>query len=105
MEKNLKKSYYYLDLPFNATVEDVQTREKALIKILKAEEKEKNISKQKEILTVKNSAITIIENIKNNGIPKEESHRFESSTESIIILLLVLLFAGSLCFYSFYIFL
>ena len=34
MEKNLKKSYQCLDLSYNATIDEVETREKALIKIL-----------------------------------------------------------------------
>ena len=39
MDKNLRKSYECLDLPITASVEQVEAREKALIKILQAKEK------------------------------------------------------------------
>ena len=105
MEKELKNSYFRLDLQYSATIEDVESRKKALIKILNMEEKEKNVSKQKEIEQVKDDCAHIIENIKNNGIPKEECHRFEASNESIFGLLIVFAFVFMLCFFSFYAFL
>lgn len=105
MEKELKNSYFRLDLQYSATIEDVEARKKALIKILKIEEKEKNVSKQNEIKQVKDDCSLIIQNIKNNGIPKEECHRFETSNESIFGLSIVLAFVFMLCFFSFYAFL
>ncbi len=105
MEKELQNSYFRLDLPFSATIEDVQARKKALIKVLNMEEKEKNVSKQNEIEQVEFDCSRIIQNIKNNGIPKEECHRFEASNESFIGLIIVLAFASLLCFFSFYLFL
>lgn len=105
MEKELKNSYYRLDLKYSATIEDVEARQKALVKILTLEEKEKNISKQNEIEQVKNDCNLIISNIKNNGIPKEECHRFETSNESLVGLFIVLALIGVVCFFSFYAFL
>ena len=105
MEKELQNSYFRLDLPFSATIEDVEARKKALIKVLNMEEKEKNVSKQNEIEQVKEDCSLIIQNIKNNGIPKEECHRFEASNESILGLVIVLVFVFILCFFSFYAFL
>jgi len=103
MDKKLNKCYLVLDLPYSATIDDVMSRERALIKILNSKANEKNTSCENEIQEVKVSASTIIENIKNNGIPQEKSHRFESSNESIVALFIILLFVGLVCFFSFYI--
>lgn len=99
MEKNLKKCYRCLDLPFSATEEDVERRKNALIKILDDNMNEKTIAK---ISKIENAAEYIISNIKKNGIPKKEHHFFEASTESIIGLLIVFVFVAFICFLSFY---
>ena len=104
MKKSLKRCYRCLDLPYDATEEEVISRENALVKILKSEALEKNISQNKKIKEVQNSSKVIIENIKNNGIPKEEFHRFECSNESIVALIIVCVFFAMVCFFSFYIF-
>ena len=104
MNKELKKCYEYLDLPINSTIEDVQAREKALIKIYQSKAQEKGVSYEKQIGLVETYAREIIENIKNNGVVKEEFHRFESSWNSISILLIIFVFTAMLCFFSFYIF-
>ena len=105
MEKELKKCYYDLDLSYQATEEDVMARANALTKIFKAKEMEKKISCAEEIEMVKNSSNKIIENIKKNGIPNEDCHRFETSTQSIFVLLIVLFFVGFICAFSFSLFL
>lgn len=104
MNKDLKKCYECLDLPFEATIEDVQVRKNALIKIYNNKSIEKGISYDKQIGLVETSAKAIIENIKNNGIPKEEAHHFESSWKSVSILLITFVFVAMICFFSFYIF-
>lgn len=101
MEKNLKKCYHCLDLPYNATADEVETRKNALVKILNSKAEEKNKSYTKEIEKIENSAGLILTNIKNNGISEKVNHCFESSTESIICLLIVLAFVGAICFFSF----
>lgn len=103
MEKEIEKCYEYLNLPITASIEDVELRQKALVKIYCNKSQEKGVSYGKQIGLVETSAKTIIENIKNNGIPKEESHRFDSSWKSIGILAIVLAFVGILCFFSFYV--
>ena len=101
MDKKLKKCYLKMDLEFQATAEEVKTREKALIKILNSKEKEFNISAEKEIADVENSAKMILENIEKNGISSEKCHRFEASNESIICLSVVLFFVVAICIVSF----
>ena len=57
-----------------------------------------------KILEIEQASETIIQNIKNNGIPNEEHHLFESSSESLIALTIVLGFVIMICFFSFYFF-
>lgn len=104
MNKDLKKCYECLDLSFNATTDEVKVREKALIKIYNNKALEKGVSCDKEKGLIETSAHTIIENIKKNGIPKEETHRFECSWKSVGILSIILVFVAIICFFSFYIF-
>lgn len=98
MKKDLKKCYHYLDLHYNATIEQIQTREKALIRILNVKEKEKNVSLEKEKKLVNEFSEKLINNIKNNGTPKEP-HYFESNPLWVLIALMT---AAMICFFSFY---
>ena len=104
MDKSLRKSYEHLDLPYNSTIDEVQAREKALIKILKSKEIDSGVSYEKEIEKVQNASSLISENIKNNGVPKEDFYKYEASNESIVGLFVILLFVCMLCFFSFYLF-
>ena len=101
MEKKLKKCYCCLDLPYNATIDEVEAREKAMIKVLNAKENETKISCEKEIEEVQISSKTIVENIKKNGIPKEEYHRFSTSNESLIGWIIIFVLVVVLCVLSF----
>ena len=104
MDKDLKKCYECLDLPITATEQDVQLRKKALVKIYETKAVEKGVSYDKQIGLIENSSASIIENLKNNGTPKDEHHYFESSWKSIGILSIALAFVAMICFFSFYIF-
>ncbi len=97
MNNKLRKSYDILDLSFSATEEEVELRKNALIKI----EKDKNNSKQIEI--IEQSAIIILDNIKKNGIPKD-NHKFYTSNESLITIIIVFVFSFIACVLSFIIF-
>ena len=63
MDKNLKRSYEVLDLPITATVEEVELRKNALIKI------EKSNENLKQVQVIDQSATRIIENIKKKWHP------------------------------------
>ena len=101
MERELKKSYKCLDLPYNATAEEVETRQKALTKMLSVESEKRGISCEKELMEIQIASKMILENIKNNGIPQEEYHKFQVSNESIISLLIIFFFVGVICVFSF----
>ena len=105
MDKKLRRCYEILDLNISSTIEDVQIRKNAMVKIYNNKSLEKGVSHDKQLGVIEESASLIIENIKNNGIPKEENHYFDSSWKSIGILTVVLFFVGLICFFSFYIFL
>ena len=105
MEKSLRKCYECLDLQFSSTIEQVEAREKALIKIFKAKEKDEKISCKKEIEEIKIAKEKIIENIIKNGVPNDKTHHFETSNESIVALIIVCFCVGLLCYFSFSIFL
>ena len=104
MNKELIKCYECLDLSYNATIEDVEARTKAMIKIFNNKAIEKGKSYDKQIERVETSSKEIIANIKKNGIPDKDFHHFTSSWQSIMWLAMVLLVAVVVCFFSFYIF-
>ena len=98
MNRKLKKCYHYLDLSYDATIEEIQTREKALIRILNVKSKEKNITFEKEKQMIKKYSEKLIDNIKNNGIPKNV-HCFDTNP---LWVGLAFMFAIMICFFSFY---
>ena len=103
MNNKIKKYYKYLGLAYNSTIEDVELRKKALIKVLHSKANENKISTEKEIAIVEQYTNKIIENIKVNGVL--EGHCFETSKESILGLVIVLIFVVAICVFSFYSFL
>ena len=104
MTKDLKQSYEYLNLPYSATIEDVEARKNALIKIANAKSIEKKIDTKDEIQKIEDSANIICLNLNQNGIPNEKSG-FNTSKESLGVLMLVLVFSIILCVSSFFAFL
>lgn len=104
MDKNLKRCYENLDLEANASKEDVEIREKALIKLYNSKAIEKGVSYDKQIGIIESSAASIIENIKNNGASTENVHYYNSSWQSIGWLLIVLAIAAMCCVFSFWLF-
>lgn len=91
MIKELKKSYYNLDLPFSATKEQVQTQEKILIKILRAKALKTGKSQKKKIDIIVKSANLIIDNLEKNGIPDIKECSFSSTGKELATQLFVLL--------------
>ena len=93
MDKALKKSYEYLELSYNATEDDVVTRQNAMLKILQSKSSsEKHL--EEKISKIKNSAEKIIKNLQENGLPKVKQPWFETKTESLFAQIIVLFFVG-----------
>ena len=101
MDKNLKKSYQKLNLPYGATEIEIKNRKDELIKAL---ESRKTVKAEQQIKNIEEAYSIIIEDIKKNGLPEEKSHRFESSKESIIGLTITLVIVAVLCYFSCYLF-
>lgn len=103
MSKELIKCYECLDLEYNATIEDVDARAKAMIKIYNNKSVEKGVSFDSQIGKIETSAKQIIENINKNGIPTKDFHKYKCSWQSVGWLAVAVLFTGLICFLSFYI--
>ena len=91
MTNELKKCYYNLDLPFNATIEQVQTQEKMLIKILRARALKTGKSQNKKIDRIVKSANKIQQNLEKNGIPDVKECSFSSTGKDIATQVFILL--------------
>lgn len=91
MNKELKKCYYLLDLPFSATIEQVQQRTKILIKILRAKAMKHGVSYADKINEIAYASSEIVENIKKNGIPNVKVRSFETSIKDLKNQLLVMI--------------
>ena len=100
MHKEIKKYYRYLDLPYNATIDDVLTHEKSKIKTLRAKTIKSGKSYKAEIDKVASYSQTVIEYIKTNGVGEQRT-MFESNGERIATLafclvLVIIMFVASL---------
>ena len=104
MDKQLKKSYEILDLPYISTTEEVEFRKNALIKVLRDEGQDKGHLDKKYIDKIEKAAQLIIDSLKKNGCPNMERQSFDSSWSSIGFLAVTLFFVAILCAISFYIF-
>ena len=89
--KELKKSYFYLNLPYDATPEQVKTQEKMLIKILRAKALKTGKSQNKKINEIVKCANTILQNLEKNGIPNLKEFGFSSTGKELAIQAFVLL--------------
>lgn len=101
MIKKLKKSYFYLDLPYDATLEQVQTQEKMLIKILRAKALKTGKSQKKNIDRIVESANFIQENLEKNGIPDIKECSFNSSGKTLVTQTFVLIIISAIAIISY----
>lgn len=89
MTKELKRQYYHLDLPFHATEEEVKSKQKAMIKILRAKKIYNGKDTSVEITKTQRAGEEILNYLKNNGVPKK-LHRFETEGRTLLSQLFVL---------------
>lgn len=101
MTKEIKKHYYYLDLHFNATEEEIRIKEKMLIKILRYKAIKKGKSYKEEIDKVAKSADEIVDYIKKNGVPDKERPHFKSSVQDVLTQFIFMILAFVFCALSF----
>ena len=98
MPKEIKRFYNFMDLSYSSTIEQVQEREKVMIKVLRAKAIKKKKSYNEKIAEVVTSADGIVEYIEKNGVPNKSDNLFNTPTKSIISQILVLIAVGFLLF-------
>ena len=103
MDKELKKCYHYMDLPYNSTLEEVQLRRNILIKIYNSKTSVNGKNYSKKIDKIELCTTKIIENINKFGVPTDKQPHFNASWESIVTQAIVLCFVAAICFASFYV--
>ena len=93
MDKALRKCYKCLELSYNATEDDVITRQNAMVKILQSKRDVEKDTEEK-ISRVKYSAGQIIKNLKEHGLPKVKNYWFETKGENFLTQIIVLFFVA-----------
>lgn len=102
MTKELKKCYCYLDLPYNSTIEQVDSQVKVFIKILRAKALKTGKSKSKKINKIVLCANKIKENIEKNGVPQIEETTHFSTPKELSTQLFVLIAITIIAFVSYF---
>lgn len=101
MNKKLKKCYSYLNLPYNANIDEVENNEKALIKILQTKSQKNSKRYDKKIKQVVDYSNEIIENINKFGIPKTKAKMRTPNENFVIVQLFIFIAFFILCVVSF----
>ncbi len=90
MLNQVKRCYNYLDLPYNATIEDVQTRQKVMIKLIRAKGLKTGKLNEKKIKKINIAADKIVFYINKFGVAKK-GFKFETDVNSTVNLLFAFL--------------
>ena len=101
METNIKKCFRYLDLPFDATKEDIELRQKIMIKMVKSKSVKDNRNYDDKIEKINFSALTLLDFIDKNGKQEPEKFSFRPSMEDLYGELFTLLIVVIFCVTSF----
>ena len=91
MPKEIKKFYNFMNLSYSSSFEEVQDREKVMIKVLRAKAIKKHQSYNDEINKVVASANGIMGYIEKNGVPNKRDFLFNTSKSSLISQIIVLM--------------
>jgi len=84
MPSKIKKCYYHLNLPFAASVEDIERRQKVLIKIQRAKALKSGKSRRNKIEKIATCANQILGYIEQNGKATEKEMYFNTSAKAIL---------------------
>ena len=91
MPKEIRKFYNFMNLSYSSIIEEVQEREKVMIKVLKSKAMKKHKSYDDKINEVVISAKGIVEYIEKNGVPNIKDNLFNTSKSSLIAQLIILI--------------
>ena len=89
----IKKCYKILDLPYNASLEEVKLRQKVLIKLIRAKGLKSGKLNEKKIKEINIAANKIEFYINKNGPAKTSGTRFETSFDDVVNLIFAFLFS------------
>lgn len=102
MPKQIKKYYNFMDLSYSSTIEQVQEREKVMIKMSRAKAIRKNKSYDEKINAVVVSANEIVQYIEKNGVPNKLDTLFNTPAKSFISQIIALVAITLVLFCSIY---
>lgn len=83
LPRKVKKAYDYLDIDYNATEEEIRTRQRVLIKVARAKVNEQDKVTQKKIDKITHATRIILKYIKRSGVPKDDGINLDATGESI----------------------
>lgn len=83
MKSAIKKCYSILDLPYNATIEDVRLRQKMLIKLINAKSLKNGKNYNKQIRKINLASEKIVFNINKYGIASKNCKTYESDLNNV----------------------
>ena len=83
MPKKIKKYYHFLDLPYNSSIEEIQSREKVLIKTLRAKAIKTGVSCTEKINKVVNAANNILGYVEKNGVPNGVGYLYNTPLSTL----------------------
>jgi len=102
MPKEIRKFYNFMNLSYSSSIEEVQEKEKVMIKILRAKAMRKHKSYGKEINKVVDSANKLVDYIEKNGVPNKRDNLFNTSSSSIMTQLIMLFAVIMVLYFAIY---
>lgn len=100
MTKEMKRYYHFLDLPYDATIEDVRSRQKIMIKVLRAKAIKRGVSYKKKINKIAIIGEEIINFIKGYGVQPAEKVLFDTKLNDFITQIFLLLIVSTVTIIS-----
>lgn len=91
MPKEIKKCYYNLDLSYSSTVEQIEEKEKILIKLTRAKAIKNHKSYDDKIQKIIKDANTLIDYVNKFGVPNKQDFMFETTNNSLMYQAMILL--------------
>lgn len=102
MPIEIKKCYYHLNLPFSASTEDIERREKVLIKIQRAKALKSGKSRKYKIEKIATCSNKILKYIEQNGTPSEKETYFNTTSKALLAELAILCAVSIVAFIGFF---
>ena len=96
--KSIKSCYNLLDLPYDATENDVLIKQKVLVRLYRVKSIKDNKPSNNKIQEIDQAASLLIAHIRENGTSAEETNHRETLKNELYILLIATLITFALAF-------